>query len=81
MLRTVPRRWWFETAGSVLALALAVLTLVTREWIEVVLRVDPDRGSGTAEWAIVIGLGVVGALSGISAVVDRRRPAGAGAAT
>jgi len=32
---------------------LALLTVVVRDWIEVVFRVDPDAGSGAVEWLVV----------------------------
>ena len=38
---------------------LAVLTLLRGDWIETVFHVDPDGGSGSVEWAIVVGLAVL----------------------
>jgi len=40
-------------ALSGLSALLAVTTLLWHDWIEVVLRVDPDSGSGALEWAVV----------------------------
>jgi hypothetical protein len=31
-----------------------VLTLVWKDWIEIVFRVDPDQHSGSLEWLIVL---------------------------
>jgi protein-S-isoprenylcysteine O-methyltransferase Ste14 len=46
-------------AGAVAFGALTVLTLLVPDWIEVVFGVEPDGGSGAAEWLIVTGLGLV----------------------
>jgi hypothetical protein len=49
-----------------------LLTLLWRDWIELVFRVDPDAGSGALEWAFAaVALGVA-AASG--AVAHRDRP-------
>jgi hypothetical protein len=53
---TLRARFWAEAAlGSVTA-GLTMLTLLSREWIEILFRVDPDGGDGSIEWAIVGGL-------------------------
>jgi hypothetical protein len=44
---------WFDAVLAVLSFVLFALTLFSRDWIEVVLRVDPDRHSGSLEWLIV----------------------------
>lgn len=49
-------RFWLETALAVLTAGLFLLTLVTRNWIEVVFGIDPDESSGSLEWLIVGGL-------------------------
>jgi hypothetical protein len=65
----VRTRFWVEMVCAVAGAALFVLTLVTREWIELLFRVDPDGGSGTLELAIALGLLSV---STISAALARR---------
>jgi hypothetical protein len=52
---------------------LAVLTVVWREWVEIVLHVDPDGGSGAVEWGIVGVLAVVSAGCLVWARVEGRR--------
>jgi hypothetical protein len=66
-------RFWLETALAVTAAGLAILTLISREWIELVFGVDPDRGSGAFEWAIVAALFVASVALALTARWDRRR--------
>jgi hypothetical protein len=74
-MRTIRRRYWFELCLAVLAGALAVLTLVNREWIEVAFGVDPDQGSGALEWGIVFALAGIAVISAFVARGERRRVA------
>ena len=49
----VRRRFWVEAALGWLSLSLAMVTVAWHDWIEFLFGVDPDRGSGAAEWLIV----------------------------
>ncbi|MCW2645382.1 MAG: transporter permease [Pseudonocardiales bacterium] len=68
------RRFWVETALATVSSIMAVVTLISREWIEVVFGVDPDHGNGVLEWALVVGLGLAAATLGLMARVEWRRP-------
>jgi hypothetical protein len=68
-------RWWFniEAGLAVVAAALAVLTLISREWIELLTGWDPDNGNGAFERAIVVVLLVAALALGLGARAERRR--------
>ena len=67
MSRAVRRRYWVEVGLAIATAALLVLTLTTREWIELLFGVDPDGGSGALEWAIVAVLAVLTLVSAFAA--------------
>ena len=57
------KRFWFEIVVGGLGIVLLAVTLISREWIEIVFGVDPDHGSGAAEVAVSVGLLGVAAVS------------------
>jgi hypothetical protein len=67
------RRFWLALGLAFASLVLALVTLVTREWIELVFRVDPDGGSGALEWLIVVVLVAASAVFGLLARLEWRR--------
>jgi len=64
---SVRHRFWIEVTCAGLGTVLFVVTLFSREWVELVFGVDPDGGSGALEFAIAIGLLAVAALSALLA--------------
>jgi hypothetical protein len=45
--------FWIEAVLALVNAVLLVMTVVWKDWIEVVFKVDPDAGSGAVEWAFV----------------------------
>ena len=67
----------FELSASVACAVLAATTLIWRDWIEVLFRVDPDAGSGSLEWALVAALAVATTAFALAARVEWARARGA----
>jgi hypothetical protein len=61
--RDLPTRFWIEAVVAGLGLALFLLTLITREWFEMLTGLEPDGGSGALEFALALGLLAVAAAS------------------
>lgn len=55
------RRFKFEAFLALVSVIGAAITVAWRDWIEIVFRIDPDKGSGTIEWMLV-GLMVIAAV-------------------
>lgn len=53
MIKAMRSRFWLETGMGTINGILFVITLMWRDWIEIVFGVDPDSGNGSLEWLIV----------------------------
>jgi hypothetical protein len=53
------RQFWVVVALGGGSAVLAIATVASRGWIEVIFRVDPDHGDGRVEWAIVIVMALI----------------------
>ncbi len=51
-------RWffWLEMSLASITGILFVITLIWRDWAEIIFNIDPDQGNGSFEWMIVGGL-------------------------
>lgn len=67
------RRFKLEAGLAILSGLLFLITLVWKDWIEIVFRVDPDQGSGSLEWAIVAALAVAAVICAALARIEGRR--------
>lgn len=66
-------RYRIEFTLAIVSAFLFVLTLITREWIEIVFGVEPDAGSGALEWAITLAVLLAAVSLFVLARRDRRR--------
>ncbi len=64
---------WIETVLAAFSAVSFVLTLAWQEWIEIIVRVDPDNGSGAAEWWLAIASGALAIGFAVAARVQWRR--------
>lgn len=66
-------RFWLEAGFGTVTTILFLVTLVWRDWIEILFNVDPDEGSGLLEWSIVGALLVATIILFILARYEWRR--------
>jgi hypothetical protein len=67
------RRFWIEAGLACVSAVALLLTVVWHDWIELVFRVDPDHGNGTAEWLVVLITASATVASSTLAVTEWRR--------
>ncbi len=72
-MNDLPGRFWLEAGLAAVSAVLLLATLLWRDWIEIVLRVDPDHGSGSLEWSIVAVTALAAITFSILARVEWRR--------
>lgn len=53
MKQQLRRRFWLEVGMASITGILFLVTLVWKDWIEVVFGAEPDAGNGMLEWLIV----------------------------
>ena len=73
--RQLPRKFWIEASLALVTGVMTVVTLVSREWIELLFGFDPDQGSGLVEWLIVAGLALATVLFSLLARSEWRQAA------
>lgn len=73
MKRAMRFRFWLEICMATITGILFVVTLIWRDWIEIVFHVSPDNGSGSVEWLIVGVLLVVTITLSVLARYEWRR--------
>jgi len=73
MHRNVRVRFWLESTLGGISATLFLLTLVWPDWIELTLKINPDQGSGSAEWAIAAALAIAAICNAFLARTEWRR--------
>ncbi|MCX5214587.1 ABC transporter permease [Kitasatospora sp. NBC_00240] len=66
-------RFWLEIALGSFSGLLFLVTLVWPDWIELLLGLDPDAGSGAAEWLIVAVTATATVVCALGARTEWRR--------
>jgi len=73
MNRNLTPIFWMEAILAAASGFLLVLTLLWRDWIEIIFGVDPDNHSGSLEWLIVLACLCIAVLSSVLARQEWRR--------
>lgn len=66
-------RWSVEAVSAALFAVITVVTVLWPDWIEGLTPLEPDAGSGSAEWGLVLASGAVAVIAGTLARRDYLR--------
>jgi hypothetical protein len=70
LAQALRNRFWVETVLGSATTILTAITLISREWIEIVFGVDPDHGNGALEWMIIAVLAAASVAFGVLARME-----------
>jgi hypothetical protein len=73
MKRNLRIWFWVEAISASLTGLLALITLITPDWIEFVSGWDPDQHDGSVEQLILVGACLIAAVTFALAVIEWRR--------
>jgi hypothetical protein len=73
MPSSLRHRFWLESVLGSITGAVAIITFFWHDWIETIFGVDPDKGSGSAEWLVVAVLLAATLVLAIGARLEWRR--------
>jgi len=63
--------FWAEVVLAAASAVLAVTTAIHPDWIESLTGLDPDAGSGSAEWAVTLVLALAAVALAVGAGFTR----------
>lgn len=66
-------RFWIEVTLATLSGIFFLMTVLWRDWIEIIFGIDPDNGDGSAEWKIAIGAAALTVVFAVLARIEWRR--------
>ena len=67
------RRFWLEGITALIAALLTLMTVVRPDWIEIAFNIDPDAGSGSLEWLLVITAAAIALAMSTGSLLEWRR--------
>ena len=66
-------RFWIEVTLAGTSAIFFLLTILWKDWVEVIFGVDPDHGDGSVEWQITVAAAVLAVLCAVLARIEWQR--------